>query len=541
MKDSSLHGGRPADSDPPGELAGRLLRRAHGGGVIDAGWAQRRFAYTTGWIADRFAVLGLLNARYGTVDNRAPGASLPVMHGTFTRTRFGNSPNESTPGMSAVAEASPRKTGDEGSLPTANAESFLRPASGDESSRTTGNEGSLRTVDDRKPTPGREPLATEITATSANIGDTRITPSVQHNSGTLSRDDAAVPRVAAMRTQSQKSQPSPPQKPHEPLGATAANDSVHQPSASNVASDSANTKQSTEVLEIVTRPRATGEPTLRVDARAEAPLAVAATAAESTVTRESSELNTSRSGVAEQNPLPASPEQQLSQRSQTANSLPLQTATMISRVALEASGPLAMRDETVDRGGRESESPVAGAADPPGWQSGTNFVLSVAGEQTAGRHQSHLDAPLQQTLREPALTATEHRSQPTIQADGERAHPRLSAPEILQRSSSLSGARMIWRKDFGVVSRSADHAPQMGVPRSYSAQSVSSWETLQRAEATAADSRATSGNGGTFAPAASTQPEAGGIDLEQITEHVSRVILRRVSVERERRGIGRWL
>lgn len=99
---------------------------------------------------------------------------------------------------------------------------------------------------------------------------------------------------------------------------------------------------------------------------------------------------------------------------------------------------------------------------------------------------------------------------------------------------------MIWRKGFSGASDSAANAPS-GVPRSYSAQSVSSWETLQRAERTAADARATSGDGVSFAPAAATQPQAGGIDLEQITEHVSRVILRRVSVERERRGIGRWL
>lgn len=499
MQDSSLHGGRPADPDPPGELVGRLLQRAHGGvGVIDAGWAQRRFAYTTDWVAERFAVLGLLNARYGTVDNRAARTStaLPVVHGSFARTRFG------------------------------------KP-------RTTGNERSPRTADDRKLTPGRELLAAEISAPSPNIGDTAITPIVQRNSTTLTPGTAP-----------QKSQPSPPQNSqppsvresvphagmersssHEPPGATAAKESVHQPSAPNVAPDSANTNQ-------------------RIEVRAEAPPTVAA---DSTVARESSKLNTLPS-VVEQDHLPASSVQQLSQPSQTANPLPLrETATMISRVAREASDPLAMRDETVKRSGRESESPVSGAGDPHGAHSGTNPVLPVADEQTAMEHHSHLNAPLQQRLREPAQTAAEPRSQhdhralnaeiapPTVQPDGVRAHPPVSAPEVLQGSSRLSGARMIWRKDFGVASRSAGDAPQSGLPGPYSAQSVSSWETLQRAEATAAGSRAASADRGSFAPAASTQSEAGGIDLEQITEHVSRAIVRRVSVERERRGIGRWL
>lgn len=43
------------------------------------------------------------------------------------------------------------------------------------------------------------------------------------------------------------------------------------------------------------------------------------------------------------------------------------------------------------------------------------------------------------------------------------------------------------------------------------------------------------------APAAPAAAGAGGPSLEQITEHVSRVILRRLAVERERRGVRRWL
>ena len=515
MNDSSLHGGRPADSSPPGELAGRLLRRAHGGGVIDAGWAQRRFAYTTDWIAERFAVLGLLNARYGTVDN--PGtrtSTLPIVHGSFARSRPGKPPNESTPGMTA-AEASPR--------------------------------------------------------TTANIDNTPIASIVQRKSATLP-PDAALPRLETRRPESQKSQSTPPQEPqpasaresvyeagmelsssHDPPAATAANENVQQPSASNVAPESANTKQSIEVLETVTRPRATGEPTLHVDARAETRPTGAGTAADSILARESSELNTLLPNVVQQDHLMSSPEQQPSQRSQTANPLRLrESAMIISRVARDASDPLAMRDETIERGERESESQVSGAGDSPVSHGRTNSVLPITREQTATGHLSHLNAPLQQRQREPAQTAAEHRSphdqstvdaaiaSSTVQADGVRAHPPVRAPEVFQRSSVLSGARMIWRKGFSGASDSVANAPPR-MPRSYSAQSVSSWETLQRAERTAADARATSGDGVSFAPAAATQPQAGGIDLEQITEHVSRVILRRVSVERERRGIGRWL
>jgi hypothetical protein len=36
-----------------------------------------------------------------------------------------------------------------------------------------------------------------------------------------------------------------------------------------------------------------------------------------------------------------------------------------------------------------------------------------------------------------------------------------------------------------------------------------------------------------------TEP-AGEVDLEQLAEQVSRLIFRRLAVERERRGIGRW-
>jgi hypothetical protein len=40
---------------------------------------------------------------------------------------------------------------------------------------------------------------------------------------------------------------------------------------------------------------------------------------------------------------------------------------------------------------------------------------------------------------------------------------------------------------------------------------------------------------------ASAASSAGEVNLEEITEHVSRAILRRLAVERERRGIRRWL
>jgi hypothetical protein len=657
MRDSSHHGGKPADPDPPGELAGRLLRRARGGvGVIDKGWAQRRFAYTTDWVAQRFAVLGLMNARYGTVDHQAAGTStsLPIVHGSFARKRFGTSPNESSthatgndssPGT-LTNEASPRLPNGETSPHTTINEAPPR-TDNEESPRMNDEEASPRMADDRTLASGGEPRAAEIPAPSSKTGDALIIPVVQRKSATLS-PDAALLRAESQRPAPQKSQPSPTQEsqpspaqksqtpsvlesasragsarpsPDEPPGATAAEGSAHQPSASDAVPDNVKTKQGLEVQETVPRPHATHERTLRIDAheptllveaRAEAPTTIAA--ADATVVGESGELNPLPPSLAETNPLPpnpaSSPEQQRGQLSQTASPLPLrETALIVSRVAQEASDSsandslandsladdssakdvtdsLTKRDETFERGGHESESPVSGAGDPQGGQSRTNSLLPVAAEQTATAHHTQLAAPLQQRRSEPAQTATlhhPHHDQRTLQAEiappktrTELAspktqadvsspktttaaplmaqaeavpprHPPVSALEVPQRALQLSGARMIWRKGFGVATLAADdawHSGQTGVPQPRSVQSVSSWSTPHRAEAIAADGSRTAepGDGGSFAPAAPAQSEAGGgIDLEQITEHVSRVILRRVSVERERRGIGRWL
>jgi hypothetical protein len=104
---------------------------------------------------------------------------------------------------------------------------------------------------------------------------------------------------------------------------------------------------------------------------------------------------------------------------------------------------------------------------------------------------------------------------------------------------------MIWRKGFSVATLAADDPRQAGqpvVPQSHTVQNAGSWPTLYRTEAMSAAYEARDAAGGAGAtPATVAQTNAVGIDLEQITEHVTRVILRRVSVERERRGTGRWL
>jgi hypothetical protein len=105
----------------------------------------------------------------------------------------------------------------------------------------------------------------------------------------------------------------------------------------------------------------------------------------------------------------------------------------------------------------------------------------------------------------------------------------------------LSGARLIWRKGVGGNPLADGHAPFAAQPPSI--QTGGGSAALYRAAAAASSEtrvmRDEGGGGGeVVGPAPSN---AGQINLEQITEHVSRVLLRRVSVERERRGVGRWL
>jgi len=105
---------------------------------------------------------------------------------------------------------------------------------------------------------------------------------------------------------------------------------------------------------------------------------------------------------------------------------------------------------------------------------------------------------------------------------------------------------MVWRKGVGGSAPpnggpdAASGALPYATPVSSSPSGVNT-QTLYRAEApthTLARSAAEGEGGAAPAPAWS---DAGGVSLEQITEHVSRVILRRIAVERERRGVRRWL
>lgn len=607
MRDSSHYGGRPADPDSPGELAGRLLRRARGGvGIIDAGWAQRRFAHTTDWVAERFAVLGLLNARYGTVVNQAAGTStaLPVVHGSFTPKRFGMSANQSSPHAAAtessprlttgerssrttVQEGSPRKadnessprmpTGDapprttgykgsphaaatessprmptgegfspttvhEGSPRTADNESSPHLLTGEAPSPTTGIEVSPRPVDARAPTSGGLRLAPEIPSPSPNISETLINSVVQRKSATPS-PDVALPRSESMHTAAQEPPPAATQNsqrpsvrefaphvrivrtsPQELRSSTTAEPGARQPSASNKAANSATKKQSVAVRETVTRPHATHESTLRADGRAEASPTLTA---DPIVVGRSSEPNL----------LPQGLEQQSGQPWRIASPLPLrETGPLIPRVARAASDPLLLRRESVEQGGREFESPASSAVDPQDGHNRMNSVLPIVEEQTATGHQPQHDS---RTLD------SEVTSSPARAGDVP-AHQPVSAPEVIPRPLHFSGEKMIWRKGFSVATLAADdprHAGQPVVPQSNTVQNVGSWPTLYRTEAmsTAYESRDVSAGGVGATPATVAQTNAAGIDLEQITEHVTRVILRRVSVERERRGTGRWL
>src|ERR1051325_4185885 len=76
----------PEKPEQDGGLSERLLSRAANVGVVDVGWAQRQYARSTDFVAERFAVLGDLNSRYGTVDGRADASStLPLARGEYVR------------------------------------------------------------------------------------------------------------------------------------------------------------------------------------------------------------------------------------------------------------------------------------------------------------------------------------------------------------------------------------------------------------------------------------------------------------------------
>src|SRR5215218_7435110 len=122
MPESPEHdGGGSKDAGRGGELSERLLGRGVSVGVVDVGWAQRQYARTADWMAERFAVLGDLNARYGTVDSRAAGsaASLPMARGSYVRAESETTPrgDDYTPGgggLESAAEVSAPHAGEGG-------------------------------------------------------------------------------------------------------------------------------------------------------------------------------------------------------------------------------------------------------------------------------------------------------------------------------------------------------------------------------------------------------------------------------------------
>lgn len=126
------------------------------------------------------------------------------------------------------------------------------------------------------------------------------------------------------------------------------------------------------------------------------------------------------------------------------------------------------------------------------------------------------------------LPASDQRELPGNDNAGARA---LVAAEIRDNSGSLPEPSIIWRKTTG--SRPAVEAGLniTGSPARLERQtenSISSSTAEPRSALPAA------------APAAIEPPQAGRVDLERITQQVLRDIARRLEVERERRGLGRW-
>jgi hypothetical protein len=91
---------------------------------------------------------------------------------------------------------------------------------------------------------------------------------------------------------------------------------------------------------------------------------------------------------------------------------------------------------------------------------------------------------------------------------------------------------MVWRKVAGDHPPAAAAAQPPGINVTPSVTDGGRHTTMYRVPAPASQAAQAE-------PEAPAQTEAEGLDLEQITEHVSRVILRRIAVERERRGVQR--
>lgn len=492
---SEQDGGGSKDAGRGGELSERLLGRGVSVGVVDVGWAQRQYARTADWVGERFAVLGDINTRYGTVDSRAAGsaASLPMARGSYVRADSETTPSgdDYTPGgggLESAAEVSAPHAGGGG---------------GDTRAQGGGGGGGGPTLQRKSKGPEQAPAPPEKSA-----------PLVSESAPPASKESA--PESASTPTLMRLAVESPSPTPTTGGDVSAAELTLETPRAdAQQASSGGDAPSGSDApptaREVVPSVSAKQEMTIQP---AFAPIAREHARAEETAT---AETETSP----ERHSLPLAREEVTRAQSESAA-----TIMRSARVA-ESAAPIqraAVRGEDVPTG-RAVETAFAASA---------STSTSTSTSTSNAEHSTPVYATERATARE-AETPTQ---------------TRLSAPEILRSPSLPLASRMVLRKSAGGVAVAsgvpdAARAAMPYVAPAQPSQSFANAQTVYRAAASAPVlARAASGDeGGAAAPApvASAQPGAGVLSLEQITEHVSRVLFRRIAVERERRGARRWL
>ncbi|HWS90134.1 MAG TPA: hypothetical protein VN282_24405 [Pyrinomonadaceae bacterium] len=539
------------DPGPAGEFAARLMARRDGsGGVIDVRSVERRYDSLVDWVAGRVPLLGLLTARYGTVNTRAPGSRepLPIVPGRFARS---------------------------GGEPTSESDSPVAT----EAHRGVHN---APPRDSSAGTPAAEIAASRanVPAPAADVGGTRGTPLLQRKAATPAQAtpaSAAPPGDEPAGRESQRgAEPEtvPPAvkerpAPHEPSGlaavmpltkespgpnaevAGAAEDNVRQPSApgGRPGSSPGAVLRVPEGVKLV-QPK--GEAGVRAplllrrrrSVEAERAEAERAEAARDGAARDGAPGEVPPQPLAAPEPTtrpgakvdPAPPFPAASVETRPAVETPdLSLASAPSTVAgVEASGPESLTGTRLPPG---LEQPAAGRLDRQQIQRmplplGATTTADVSAETRTGSAGAAPRAGGAGVSAGASRTASE------------QARARVSAPEVMRSPLHLSGARMVWRKSLGGAPPAGPGEPRPAQPVQSAPpiQTTGGPAALYRAEAAASSPPPAASDGAAAPPApAQTGTGAGGVDLERITEHVSRVILRRVAVERERRGFGKWL
>jgi hypothetical protein len=484
-----------------GGLAERLTERVRGNvGVVDVRHVERQYDGVVGWVAGRFGLLGLLAARYGTMEARGGGSAAPPLHapGSYVRGQAGvPSAAESTP----AAESATKVEAHGGTnviqrKAAAPAEGGARTGSG-VSTESDMSTGAVAPV----------PLYAAPAAPAAPFAEASpLTPWETPEAPPTGEADAQRPAGEAIVR--------PTSTPDEQSRLAAPTGRPSDSAASDVGHVAAEPLLSVpeSVTLVHAAPEAGARPTLMLQRlkSSEPERTDAAPGAESPVL--APRLATADPGT----------------HAAAVEHDPGAPAESVPAVGAVESLPQARTEETQGGEARRAE----GLTSPL-----LPLVAARPGPSRLYREEIQR-TPLAVVTATPASVVT-----PTPASEGvgvrpgpatatEQTHARLKAPEVPARPLSFSGARMIWRKSSGV-------APGVGEARAGQT-GLSASSTLYRTEAPA-DFPVQRADAGTVSPPEPARPGTGGIDLEQITEHVSRVIMRRIAVERERRGIGKWV